>query len=84
MSIYQIITEDLVFSLLNIIVNRLVYLLPFCMISRVSENMPLYDILNEFQKGHSHIAVVYKDLNESKDNQKKTKEGENLSLSIYV
>ena len=26
--------------------------------------MPLYDILNEFQKGHSHIAVVYKDLNE--------------------
>lgn len=31
---------------------------------RVSENMPLYDILNEFQKGHSHIAVVYKDLNE--------------------
>ncbi|KAM7517181.1 hypothetical protein LguiA_006764 [Lonicera macranthoides] len=43
-------------------------------IPRVSENMPLYDILNEFQKGHSHIAVVYKDLNESKDNQKKTKE----------
>lgn len=26
--------------------------------------MPLYDILNEFQKGHSHIAVVYKDLNQ--------------------
>ncbi|KAJ8540994.1 hypothetical protein K7X08_001810 [Anisodus acutangulus] len=36
-------------------------------IPRVSENMPLYDILNEFQKGHSHIAVVYKDLNETKD-----------------
>lgn len=35
-------------------------------IPRVSENMPLYDILNEFQKGHSHIAVVYKDLNEMK------------------
>ncbi|KAL5558048.1 hypothetical protein UlMin_034259 [Ulmus minor] len=33
-------------------------------IPRVSENMPLYDILNEFQKGHSHIAVVYKDRNE--------------------
>uniref|UniRef100_A0A2P2K1X0 Uncharacterized protein MANES_05G159600 n=1 Tax=Rhizophora mucronata TaxID=61149 RepID=A0A2P2K1X0_RHIMU len=32
-------------------------------IPRVSEDMPLYDILNEFQKGHSHIAVVYKDLN---------------------
>lgn len=25
---------------------------------RVSETMPLYDILNEFQKGHSHMAVV--------------------------
>ncbi|KAK1323331.1 DUF21 domain-containing protein [Acorus calamus] len=24
----------------------------------VGENMPLYDILNEFQKGHSHMAVV--------------------------
>ncbi|KAL2906537.1 hypothetical protein RDABS01_005247, partial [Bienertia sinuspersici] len=27
-------------------------------ILRVSERMPLYDILNEFQKGHSHMAVV--------------------------
>ena len=27
---------------------------------RVSEDMPLYDILNEFQKGHSHMAVVVK------------------------
>ncbi|CAN6450314.1 unnamed protein product [Victoria cruziana] len=27
-------------------------------IPRVPENMPLYDILNEFQKGHSHMAVV--------------------------
>ncbi|CAN7105251.1 DUF21 domain-containing protein At1g47330 [Brassica rapa] len=35
-------------------------------IPRVSETMPLYDILNEFQKGHSHIAVVYKDLDEHK------------------
>ncbi|KAG9147078.1 hypothetical protein Leryth_005322 [Lithospermum erythrorhizon] len=33
-------------------------------IPRVSENIPLYDILNEFQKGHSHIAIVYKDVNE--------------------
>ncbi|GJT53520.1 hypothetical protein Tco_0988574 [Tanacetum coccineum] len=24
----------------------------------VPENLPLYDILNEFQKGHSHMAVV--------------------------
>ncbi|PKA54238.1 DUF21 domain-containing protein [Apostasia shenzhenica] len=27
-------------------------------IPRVQEDMPLYDILNEFQKGHSHMAVV--------------------------
>ncbi|GER43290.1 CBS domain-containing family protein, partial [Striga asiatica] len=27
-------------------------------IPRVAETMPLYDILNEFQKGHSHMAVV--------------------------
>ncbi|KAJ4967106.1 hypothetical protein NE237_018955 [Protea cynaroides] len=27
-------------------------------IPKVPENMPLYDILNEFQKGHSHMAVV--------------------------
>lgn len=26
--------------------------------NRVPETMPLYDILNEFQKGHSHMAVV--------------------------
>ncbi|XP_022772745.1 DUF21 domain-containing protein At1g47330-like isoform X3 [Durio zibethinus] len=45
-------------------------------IPRVSEDIPLYDILNEFQKGHSHIAVVYKDLNESKESVKKCKEGE--------
>lgn len=42
-------------------------------IPRVSEDMPLYDILNEFQKGHSHIAVVYRDLNASKGNPKKAK-----------
>ncbi|KAJ0526592.1 hypothetical protein HanHA300_Chr09g0324901 [Helianthus annuus] len=32
----------------------------FCdgIIYRVSDTMPLYDILNEFQKGLSHIAVV--------------------------
>ncbi|XP_075494236.1 DUF21 domain-containing protein At2g14520-like [Primulina tabacum] len=29
-------------------------------IPRVPETMPLYDILNEFQKGHSHMAVVVK------------------------
>lgn len=43
---------------------------------RVSENIPLYDILNEFQKGHSHIAVVIKNLHETKETLKKTETGE--------
>ncbi|XP_073111974.1 DUF21 domain-containing protein At5g52790 isoform X2 [Elaeis guineensis] len=29
-------------------------------IPRVYDDLPLYDILNEFQKGHSHMAVVVK------------------------
>lgn len=41
--------------------------------------MPLYDILNEFQKGHSHIAVVYKDV---KETLKNVKEGETLEASL--
>ncbi|GAV58862.1 DUF21 domain-containing protein [Cephalotus follicularis] len=45
-------------------------------IPRVSEDMPLYDILNEFQKGHSHIAVVYKDLNDTTKSPMKSGEGE--------
>ncbi|XP_076887575.1 DUF21 domain-containing protein At1g47330-like [Bidens hawaiensis] len=44
-------------------------------VPRVEDNMPLYDILNEFQKGHSHIAVVYKDLNK-KTNMLKSKDTE--------
>ncbi|KAK4766330.1 hypothetical protein SAY87_007972 [Trapa incisa] len=32
-------------------------------IPRVPETMPLYDILNEFQKGHSHMAVVVRQIN---------------------
>lgn len=47
---------------------------------RVSEGMPLYDILNEFQKGHSHIAVVYKDLNEKKEISNKGKGAEQLEF----
>ncbi|XP_066371689.1 DUF21 domain-containing protein At2g14520-like isoform X1 [Miscanthus floridulus] len=34
-------------------------------IPRVLEDMPLYDILNEFQKGHSHMAVVIRKKNPS-------------------
>ncbi|KAF5189425.1 Crowded nuclei [Thalictrum thalictroides] len=33
-------------------------------IPRFTENMPLYDILNEFQKGHSHMAAVIRSLDE--------------------
>ncbi|PON92174.1 CBS domain containing protein [Trema orientale] len=33
-------------------------------IPRVPETMPLYDILNEFQKGHSHMAVVVRQQND--------------------
>ena len=29
-----------------------------CFLFRVPETLPLYDILNEFQKGLSHMAVV--------------------------
>ncbi|XP_022988772.1 DUF21 domain-containing protein At2g14520 isoform X2 [Cucurbita maxima] len=32
-------------------------------IPRVPETLPLYDILNEFQKGHSHMAIVVKQCN---------------------
>ncbi|KDP38502.1 hypothetical protein JCGZ_04427 [Jatropha curcas] len=49
-------------------------------IPRVSEDMPLYDILNEFQKGHSHLAVVYKDLNAKVDMSKKGKDGQQLEF----
>ncbi|EEF52571.1 conserved hypothetical protein [Ricinus communis] len=43
-------------------------------IPRVSEDMPLYDILNEFQKGHSHLAAVYKDLDPKIETPQKCKE----------
>ncbi|EOX97267.1 CBS domain-containing protein with a domain of Uncharacterized protein function isoform 3 [Theobroma cacao] len=34
-------------------------------IPRVQETLPLYDILNEFQKGHSHMAVVVRQCNKT-------------------
>ncbi|KAJ4773809.1 CBS domain protein (DUF21) [Rhynchospora pubera] len=36
-------------------------------IPRVYDDLPLYDILNEFQKGHSHMAVVVKRTKEAVD-----------------
>eukprot|EP00252_Welwitschia_mirabilis_P021825 TRINITY_DN5715_c0_g1_i3.p1 TRINITY_DN5715_c0_g1~~TRINITY_DN5715_c0_g1_i3.p1 ORF type:complete len:437 (-),score=57.81 TRINITY_DN5715_c0_g1_i3:455-1765(-) len=42
-------------------------------IPRVAANMPLYDILNEFQKGHSHMAVVVKHAGQKEQLTKKEK-----------
>ncbi|CAL8177061.1 unnamed protein product [Prunus armeniaca] len=36
-------------------------------IPRVPETLPLYDILNEFQKGHSHMAIVVRRCNKNVD-----------------
>ncbi|CAA6673725.1 unnamed protein product [Spirodela intermedia] len=33
--------------------------------SRVADDLPLYDMLNEFQKGHSHMAVVVKQIKDT-------------------
>ncbi|CAN1284693.1 DUF21 domain-containing protein At2g14520 [Linum perenne] len=38
-------------------------------IPRVPDSMPLYDILNEFQKGHSHMAVVVRKFNKAEEQQ---------------
>ncbi|XP_065881704.1 DUF21 domain-containing protein At1g47330 isoform X2 [Euphorbia lathyris] len=49
-------------------------------IPRVSEDMPLYDILNEFQKGHSHLAVVYRHLNAKTEMPKKSKDSQQFEF----
>ncbi|CAL5324266.1 unnamed protein product [Camellia sinensis] len=36
-------------------------------IPRVEDSLPLYDILNQFQKGHSHMAAVVKNKHNVKD-----------------
>ncbi|KAJ9175040.1 hypothetical protein P3X46_013626 [Hevea brasiliensis] len=41
-------------------------------IPRVQENLPLYDILNEFQKGHSHMAVVVRKCNKTEKSTSNT------------
>ncbi|KAK2458874.1 DUF21 domain-containing protein [Trifolium repens] len=40
-------------------------------IPRVPESIPLYDILNEFQKGHSHMAVVVRQCDQTKQSSPK-------------
>ncbi|KAJ1404406.1 CNNM, transmembrane domain [Sesbania bispinosa] len=49
-------------------------------IPRVGENWPLYDILNQFKKGQSHMAVVLK----SKENIKTTATDTEGLYSSYV
>ncbi|KAH9313603.1 hypothetical protein KI387_022230, partial [Taxus chinensis] len=50
-------------------------------IPRVPVNMPLYDILNEFQKGHSHMAVVIR-YAEGKEQEQKM--ANNPSNQVYI
>ena len=39
----------------------------------MADDLPLYDILNEFQKGHSHMAVVVKRTKEAGPSTEKQK-----------
>uniref|UniRef100_A0A0D6QYX9 CNNM transmembrane domain-containing protein n=1 Tax=Araucaria cunninghamii TaxID=56994 RepID=A0A0D6QYX9_ARACU len=48
-------------------------------IPRVPDHMPLYDILNEFQKGQSHIAVVVKFSKERKESLSRNNDLKGLS-----
>ncbi|RQP02393.1 hypothetical protein POPTR_017G147900v4 [Populus trichocarpa] len=40
-------------------------------IPRVPDLLPLYDIMNQFQKGHSHMAVVVKSKNDANETAQK-------------
>ncbi|CAO2838744.1 unnamed protein product [Amaranthus hypochondriacus] len=48
-------------------------------ISRFYDHLPLYDILNQFQKGHSHMGVVVKSKQDLKDMSDTTS---NSSISV--
>uniref|UniRef100_A0A804M1I0 CNNM transmembrane domain-containing protein n=2 Tax=Zea mays TaxID=4577 RepID=A0A804M1I0_MAIZE len=54
-------------------------------IPRVLEEMPLYDILNEFQKGHSHMAVVIRKNNPSyQPAEQAANDGGTFEVSIAI
>ncbi|RQP02392.1 hypothetical protein POPTR_017G147900v4 [Populus trichocarpa] len=58
-------------------------------IPRVPDLLPLYDIMNQFQKGHSHMAVVVKSKNDAnetaqKANYKPTMLGKRVSGSYQL
>ncbi|CAI9770045.1 unnamed protein product [Fraxinus pennsylvanica] len=53
-------------------------------IPRVPETMPLYDILNEFQKGHSHMAVVVRHCNKATQQPASTDPVDNTVKDVRV
>ncbi|KAI5559684.1 hypothetical protein BDE02_17G129400 [Populus trichocarpa] len=58
-------------------------------IPRVPDLLPLYDIMNQFQKGHSHMAIVVKSKNDAnetaqKANSKPTMLGKKVSGSYQL
>ncbi|KAI8006375.1 DUF21 domain-containing protein, partial [Camellia lanceoleosa] len=53
-------------------------------IPRVPETMPLYDILNEFQKGHSHMAVVVRHCNRTEDQSSSKSPAHNSVMDVKV
>uniref|UniRef100_A0A0D3FMB6 CNNM transmembrane domain-containing protein n=1 Tax=Oryza barthii TaxID=65489 RepID=A0A0D3FMB6_9ORYZ len=53
-------------------------------IPRVSEDMPLYDILNEFQKGHSHMAVVIRQTNANYAAEPPANDGGTLAFYLTI
>ncbi|KAI8010312.1 DUF21 domain-containing protein, partial [Camellia lanceoleosa] len=53
-------------------------------IPRVPETMPLYDILNEFQKGHSHMAVVVRQCNRTEDQSSSKSPAHNSVMDVKV
>ncbi|KAL5556744.1 hypothetical protein UlMin_038980 [Ulmus minor] len=52
-------------------------------IPRVPETMPLYDILNEFQKGHSHMAVVLRQQNDMEEPATNQEEVSDVRVDIH-
>ncbi|CAL5358171.1 unnamed protein product [Camellia sinensis] len=50
----------------------------------VTETMPLYDILNEFQKGHSHMAVVVRQCNKTQDQSSSKSSADNSVTDVKV
>ncbi|XP_026409037.1 DUF21 domain-containing protein At2g14520-like isoform X2 [Papaver somniferum] len=50
-------------------------------IPRVQDDLPLYEILNEFQMGHSHMAVVVKSMKKDMETPDSTKDSMSDTIS---